>query len=281
MKSVFWLIGVALISKCLTVGAQDIPEVDWDELNKTKPWEKTEVWEPVPEVVTPGSFSYTTPPSDAIILFDGTDLSQWQKGQFKGEGLDMEIVEAMLKARKEEQRDSPDWIVEDGQFIVNPGSGGIETRKAFGDIQLHIEWNAPADPGKEGQAYSNSGIFLMSHYEIQVLNNYKNKTYPNGQAGSVYKQTMPLVNASKKPGEWQTYDIVFTAPRFKSDGTLESPARVTVIHNGVLVQNNTEIKGPTVYVGQPNYVQHAPKLPLRLQDHSDKVRYRNIWVREL
>ncbi|MEZ4686263.1 MAG: DUF1080 domain-containing protein [Bacteroidia bacterium] len=140
---------------------------------------------------------------------------------------------------------------------------------------------SPEDPGKESQQYSNSGIFLMRMYEIQILNNYKNKTYVNGQAGSVYKQTPPLVNASRPPGEWQKYDIIFTAPRFNGDGSLKSPAYVTVIHNGVLVQNHTEIKGPTAYVGVPSYFAHPEKMPLRLQDHSNKVRYRNIWVREL
>jgi len=228
--------------------------------DEDKPWEKTEVWEPVPPTVAPGTYVYATPPSDAIVLFDGKDLSQWQKPEQKG---------------------NAGWTVEDGQLIVNPGTGNIETRKAFGDIQLHIEWNAPVDEGKEGQGYSNSGVFLMGRYEVQVLNNYKNRTYSNGQAGSIYKQAIPLVNACRPPGEWQAYDIIFTAPVFNSDGSLQSPARVTVLHNGVLVQNNTEIKGPTVYIGEPSYVAHADKLPLRLQDHSDKVRFRNIWVREL
>ena len=272
---------VALSILTSTVLAQDIPEPDWKELDKTKPWEATEQWEPVPPVVTPGTYIYATPPSDAIVLFDGSDLSQWQKGQFKGEGLDADVVKLMLDKRVEEEREAPDWTVEDGQLIVKPESGGIETKRAFGDMQLHLEWNAPYDPGKEGQAYSNSGIFLMSLYEIQVLNNYKNTTYPNGQVGSIYKQTIPMANASRKPGEWQAYDIIFTAPRFSDEGELISPARVTVIHNGVVVQNNTEIKGPTVYIGKPRYVAHAPKMPLRLQDHRDLVRYRNIWVREL
>jgi hypothetical protein len=228
--------------------------------DEDKPWEKTEVWEPVPPKVTPGTYVYATPPSDAIVLFDGKDLSEWQKP---------------------EQKENAEWIVEGGQMIVNPGTGSIETKRAFGNIQLHIEWNAPVDEGKEGQGYSNSGVFLMGRYEVQVLNNYKNKTYSNGQAGSIYKQAIPLVNASKRPGEWQAYDIIFKAPQFNSDGSLNSPARVTVLHNGVVVQNNTEIKGTTEYIGEAKYEAHPVKTPLMLQDHSDKVRYRNIWVREL
>ena len=267
---------------CLSqeIMAQDLPPVDWDELNKTKPWTATEAWEPVPPVISPGEG--TNPPSDAIILFNGHDLRQWQKPQVKQEGLSMTHVKARIELQQDNyQGNMPEWVVENGAMVVNPGSGPVETKAKFGDIQLHIEWKSPVDEGKEGQGYSNSGIFLMGLYEVQVLNSYQNTTYANGQAGSVYKQHIPLVNASLPPGQWQEYDIVFKAPRFKSDGTLQEAARVTVLHNGVLILNNVEIKGPTVYIGEPYYVAHQEKLPIRLQDHSNPVQFRNIWVREL
>lgn len=230
-------------------------------------------------VVTPGVDR--RPPSDAIVLFDGGDLDEWRKPQHTSEKGTIPEMKADIEALDPAYRHpSADWLVEAGQMIVKPGSGAVETREAFGDIQLHVEWLSPYDPGKEGQQYSNSGIFLMGLYEIQVLNNYKNKTYANGQAGSVYKQTPPLVNASRPPGEWQAYDIVFTAPRFDS-GKLVSPAYVTVLHNGVLVQNHVELEGPTAYIGKSSYFPHPAQLPLRLQDHGDSVRYRNIWVRTL
>jgi hypothetical protein len=242
--------------------------------------EDTEVWEPQPEVVTPGRQG--SAPSDAIVLFDGNDLDQWRKPQFVKEKATInEIKETIEQLDPNYAHPPADWTVEAGQFIVKPGTGAIESKEAFGDCQLHIEWLSPEDPGKEGQGYSNSGVFLMGIYEIQVLNNYKNKTYANGQAASVYKQHIPLVNASRPPGEWQQYDIMFTAPRFKEDGSLESPAYVTVIHNGVLVQHHVELQGPTAYIGEAYYVADPPMMPLRLQDHSDKVRYRNIWIRRL
>ena len=240
----------------------------------------TEVWEPVPAKVTPGNWG--SAPSDAIILFDGKDLSAWQKPQFiheRGTVKDMKAMVAELDNNYEHP--AADWTVKDGQFIVKPGTGAIETKEKFGDFQLHIEWLSPADPGKEGQLYSNSGIFMMSLYEIQVLNSYENKTYSNGQAGSIYKQHIPLVNATRPPGEWQAYDIVFTAPRFNEDGSLKSPARVTALHNGVLIQNNVELQGPTAYIDYSSYFKHPEKMPLRLQDHGDLVRYRNIWIRHL
>jgi hypothetical protein len=240
----------------------------------------TEVWEPEPAVVTPGIF-YAAP-SDAIILFDGKDLSQWQKPQFiheKGTVVEMKAnVDALDNAY---QNPAADWTVEAGQFTVKPGTGAIETKEKFGDFQLHLEWLSPEDKGKEGQGYSNSGVFMMSLYEIQVLNSYANRTYSNGQAGSIYKQHIPLVNASRKPGEWQRYDIVFTAPKFNKDGSLKSPAYVTAFHNGVLIQNNVELEGPTAYIGKSEYFQHPEEMPLRLQDHGDLVRYRNIWARKL
>ena len=177
--------------------------------------------------------------------------------------------------------DPAPWKIENGELVVVPGTGQIATKKAFGDVQLHIEWLAPSQSGKEGQMYSNSGVFFMGIYEVQVLNSYENPTYNNGQAGSVYKQHIPLVNASKPVDTWQEYDIIFMAPKFSSKGTLVSPAKVTVLHNGVLVQNNVELMGPTCYIGTSYYIAHPEKLPLLLQDHGDPMRFRNIWVREL
>ena len=263
-----------LIIVCFLGHVLSAQEVDRDELAKA-----TEVWEPVPEKVTPGFL--TAPPSDAIILFDGKDLSKWHRPKYSYGG-DMEEVKETLKNRASNQEYSdPGWEVKDGAIIVSPDNGHLETKQSFGDIQLHIEWLAPVDPGKEGQSYSNSGVFLMGMYEIQVLNVYENKTYPNGQAGAVYKQHIPLVNASRPPGEWQAYDIIFNAPRFDEDGSVQKPAYVTVFHNGVLIQNHVELKGPAIYVGKPYYIPHPEKLPLILQDHGDKVRFRNIWIREL
>lgn len=214
----------------------------------------TEVWEPIPEVVTPGEG--TKPPSDAIVLFDGKDLSAW-KGN---EG-------------------TPKWEVKNGAVTVVGGTGDIETKQEFGDIQLHIEWRSPKKVESEGQGRGNSGIFLQGRYELQVLDSYNNKTYVNGQAGSIYKQTPPLVNATKAPGEWQTYDVIYRAPRYSGD-KLVSPARITVLLNGVLIQDHTEIKGTTEYIGAPRIIPHGNG-PLKLQDHGNPVSYRNIWVREL
>ena len=166
-------------------------------------------------------------------------------------------------------------------MTVEPGTGSISTRDSFGDVQLHVEWRTPTEVVGAGQGRGNSGVFLMERYEVQVLDSWENRSYSNGQAGSIYKQHIPLVNASKAPGEWQTYDIVFMAPRFRGDGSLERPATMTVLHNGVLVQNHVEIRGPTVFRGPPRYEAHAPKAPIQLQDHRNFVSYRNIWVREL
>ncbi len=217
----------------------------------------TEVWEPVPPIVTPGK-SCNEPSSDAIILFDGKDLNEWTNK----DGAPAE------------------WIVEGGAMTVKPRTGVIKTKQKFGDVQLHIEWRTPAEVKGEGQGRGNSGIFLMERYELQVLDSYNNVTYSNGQAGSIYKQGIPLVNACRPPGEWQTYDIVFMAPVFTEKGALKSPARITVFQNGVLIQNNFEILGPTVYTGIPRYEPHG-KASLVLQDHGNPVSYRNIWIREL
>lgn len=254
-------------------------KIDLSALQSSKPWAATEQWEPKPPKVTPGMF--TLAPSDAIVLFDGKDLDAWHKPKY-GYGTRMDEVESIIKWKAAHPENSAaEWIVKDGQMIVKPGAGAIETNLAFGDVQLHIEWLAPVDTGKESQGYSNSGIFLMGMYELQVLNSYENETYANGQAGSMYKQLIPLVNASRPPGEWQSYDIVFTAPRFNEDGTLKSPATITVFHNGLIIQNHAVLKGPCVYIGTPYYFKHPEKLPLLLQDHGNKVRFRNIWIREL
>lgn len=226
--------------------------------------EMTEFWEPEVPVGTPGkaaSNAFITAPSDAIILFNGKDLSQWEG----------------------ENGEAAKWLVEGNALTVNKGTGDIRTIREFKDFQLHIEWFIPSDITGESQLRGNSGVFLQGKYELQVLDSYNNRTYSNGQAGSIYKQTPPLVNAMRPPGEWNAYDIIYTAPRFKENGTLFSPARVTVLHNGVLIQNNTVIKGHTPYVGLPKYSQHG-KGPIGLQDHGDPsepISYRNIWIREL
>ncbi len=218
----------------------------------------TEIWSPVPKIVTPGKTSQDAP-SDAIVLFNGKDFSAWN-------GKGGKPVE---------------WTIADNAMTVKGGSGEIISKQGFGDCQLHIEWRTPSVVKGEGQGRGNSGIFLMSKYELQVLDSYNNKTYSNGQAGSIYKQLVPLVNASKAPGEWQTYDIIFTAPRFATDGRLQSQARITVIHNGVLIQNNQAIWGGTEYIGIAEYKPHSMKESLVLQDHGDAVSFRNIWIREL
>jgi len=219
----------------------------------------TEVWEPVPKIITP--VIGNKPPSDAIILFNGKDLAGWQT----------------------EKDGSPaKWKLEkDGAMTVQKGTGNIKTKQGFGSCQLHVEWRTPSQIEGEGQGRGNSGIFLMGLYELQVLDSYNNTTYSNGQAGSIYKQHIPLVNASLKPGEWQVYDIIFTAPEFKADSSVASPARFTVLHNGVLVQNNVEVKGGTVYIGQPSYKAHSNKEPIVLQDHGNPNSFRNMWIREL
>ena len=234
---------------------------------KMKP-EETEIYTPVPPVVTPG-MACGIAPSDAVILFNGKDLSQW-----------------VLTKDTDKQAD---WIVNDGILTVNKPSGNIQTKQSFLDYQLHIEWRIPKDIAGSGQARGNSGLFLASigsgdsGYELQILDSYKNATYVNGQAGSIYKQYPPLINANFPPGTWQSYDVVWTAPRFNEDGSLKSAARVTVFFNGILIQNNVELKGVTEYIGRPSYKKHGPS-PIKLQAHGDKsepISFRNIWIRTL
>jgi len=215
---------------------------------------------PRPPVVDPGpERPAVAPPSDAIVLFDGKSLAEWQS----------------------ENGTPAKWVVRDGSFEVAPHTGAIVTKRAFGDIQLHVEWAAPVPATGEGQDRGNSGVFLMTHYEVQVLDSYHSDTYADGQAAAMYGQTPPLVNATRAPGQWQTYDIVFHRPRFAVDGTVRDSARVTVLHNGVLVQDNTIITGWTVHGQRAHYAPHADRLPLLLQDHGHPVRYRDIWIREL
>lgn len=229
---------------------------------------QTEVWQPEPVKVKPGKI-ISDAPSDAIILFGGKNLNEW-----------VSTKDTTQPAK---------WTVAKGAITVNKGTGNIQTKRTFTNYQLHIEWRIPVKISGSGQARGNSGVFLAATgpgdegYEIQVLDNYENKTYVNGQAASIYKQTIPLVNVCKKSGEWQSYDIIWTAPQFNDDGTLKSAARITALQNGVLVQNNVEVKGVTVYIGQPYYKKHGAA-PIKLQDHGDPsepISYRNIWVREL
>ena len=236
---------------------------EFPEPGEMKP-DMSEFWLPQPEIVTPGDVACdeaVPAPSDALVLFDGKDLSAWKS-----------IREGEAK-----------WIVSDGVFTVKKGTGDIETKNHFNDFQLHLEWKVPETITGSSQARGNSGVFLQGIYEIQVLDNYGNKTYANGQAGSIYKQSTPLVNAMKKPGEWNVYDIIYEAPTFKSDGTYRTYPFVTLIHNGVLVQNHTRINGTTPYIGFPKVEEHGPG-PIRLQDHGDPseaISFRNIWIREL
>jgi hypothetical protein len=241
------------------------------------PPELTEDWTPVSDSVhTTGHFA--EPPSDAIVLFDGTDLSQWQSapGYFPS----MEGVPDYLEELQADHDEAP-WNVEDGVMTVEPGSGNIKSNESFGDMHLHIEWKTPSEIDGDGQGRGNSGVFLMGLYEIQVLDSWQNETYSNGQAGSIYKQKAPMVNASRPPGEWQSYDIFFEAPYFDEDGKLIKPAYVTVLHNGVLIHHREKLQGPTTYIGPSHYEPHPHKLPIGLQDHGDYVSFRNIWVREL
>ncbi|TWT32254.1 hypothetical protein KOR34_40160 [Posidoniimonas corsicana] len=234
------VVAVGLLTQLTACGSEYLPGIKWPE----------------PPVVTPGEKD-TDPPSDAMVLFDGTSKSAFDNAD--------------------------NWKVEDGVLIA--GRGAIVTRESFGDCQLHIEWSAATPVRGRGQGRSNSGVYFASQsegngYEVQILDSYENPTYFDGQAGALYKQQPPMVNAMRPPGEWNSYDIIWTAPRFHSDGSLKSPAYMTVIHNGVLVQNHTELAGKTAWDSVPKYTAHPDRLPIRLQDHGNPVRFRNIWVRD-
>jgi hypothetical protein len=261
-KHMFLMLGLA----AMTASAYSADALAQDAAASAKPAD-TEQWEPVPAIVSPGA-NEGAAPSDAIVLFDGKNLAQWV------------MADDHSPAR---------WRVEKGAMVVDKTVGNIETKRAFKNYQLHLEYKIPADIAGAGQARGNSGLFLASTgtgdsgYEVQILDSYENKTYVNGQAASIYKQNPPLVNASRKPGQWQTYDVVWTAPLFHADGTLDTPAAVTVLHNGILVQNHFRLVGETVYIGKPSY-QKYDRAPIKLQSHHDPsapISFRNIWVREL
>jgi len=215
-----------------------------DEYKSGIPWLE-------PKIITPGNDG--GPPSDAIVLFDGKDLSKWKGGE--------------------------KWQIRDGYAI--PKGHGITTKDSFGDCQFHVEWATPSKVSGSGQGRGNSGVYLMERYEVQILDSYGNKTYFDGQAGSIYKQRPPMVNVCRKPGEWQTYDIIFNAPHFDAAGHLVKPGYVTVLQNGVLVQKHMQLLGGTFYEKAPSYQAHPPKAPLELQFHGNPVRFRNIWIREI
>ena len=242
-----------------TTFADDLGYTDTPIIPGTK-WHVHDSGRPQPKVITPGDHTTQekagTAPSDAVILFDGKDLSKWKSGNAEAK-----------------------WKVENGEAVV--GGGDLQTKDEYGpDYQLHLEWTAPVPAKSKSQGRGNSGVFLFGRYEIQVLDNYENQTYPDGQATAIYGYMPPQVNASRKPGEWQTYDILFEGPRFK-DGKLEKPAIVTVLHNGVVTQNHTVLIGDTPHRAVGTYHAHAEKGPIRLQDHGNPVRYRNIWIREM
>ncbi len=265
-RSISWVVATASL---LAAGAMTTAMAAAQGAAAENP-KATEVRTPVPPVVTPGA-TVGAPPSDAIVLFDGRSLSEWVSAQDH------------TPAR---------WFVRDGVMVVNkaPGVGNIETRRKFRDFQLHIEWRIPADITGSSQWRGNSGVFLASTgpgdagFELQVLDSYRNPTYVNGMAGSLYKQSIPFANAARKPGQWQSYDVVWTAPRFNADGSLKSPAYATVFWNGVLVDNHFELQGQTRYIGKPCYEPYAEPAPIKLQAHGDPsqpISFRNIWVREL
>jgi len=253
MRTKLFFPEVAVILAVLMFGCTPARQYRWAVHDRNRP---------LPKVITPGTCSTQDQPglapSDAIVLFDGTDLSQWES---------MDGGPAR-------------WKVENGYMEVVKGTGSIRTKQAFGSCQLHVEWATPAKVTGKGQGRGNSGVYLMSRYEVQVLDSYNNTTYADGQAAAIYGQNPPMVNACRKPGEWQSYDIIFHRPIFKGKKLIR-PATITVLHNGVLVQDNWVIEGTTVHKARAKYTPHPEKLPLMLQNHGNPVRYRNIWIREL
>ena len=248
---------IVLLASSIVIGPAFLVSQNAPRADGLTRWKISDRNRPLPPVVTPGAAG--TPPSDAIVLFDGKDLSKWESN--KG--------------------GPPGWKLVNGAIELVPGSGDIRTRQAFGDCQLHIEWAEPNPPHGKDQGRGNSGVYLMNKYEVQILDSYDNKTYFDGQCGSIYKQKPPLVNACRKPGEWQTYDIVFTAPQFDDQKKLIRPGYVTVLHNGVLIQDHFELEGSSSWYRAPAYEAHPDKLPIHIQDHGNPVRFRNIWIREL
>ena len=250
----------SIMFSCGIISAQ-MPKPVYAPLDGNIKPEMTEIMDPEVRIIQPASKD-SDPASDAIVLFDGSGInSEWE----------------------DSQGNPSKWIVKDGILLCVKGSGVIKTKKKFSSFQLHIEWRTPSEVSGNGQGRGNSGVFLQELYEVQVLDSYNNRTYRHGQAGSIYKQFAPLVNVSRKPGEWQSYDIIYTAPTFNSDTTTYyTPPRVTILHNGVLVENTVSLRGPTEYIGVPEYFikKHGPG-SLVLQDHGNPVAYRNIWIREL
>ena len=252
-------LGSLALAACVNANAQNAQK-EYPQQEKMRPG-MSEYWTPQPKVVTPGDIKTNSAPSDAIVLFDGTNLDAWQNSKGEAAG----------------------WVVADGVMTVDKSKGDILTKQKFNNYQLHLEWCVPTDIEGTSQARGNSGVFMQDMYEVQILDNYNNETYVNGQAGSIYKQTPPLVNAMRKPGEWNVYDIIYTAPVFKEDGTYLYPPKITVIQNGVVLQNNTTILGTTEYIGFPQVKQHGAG-PIRLQSHGDPskpISFRNIWIREM
>lgn len=253
------LLSLAALGVTLGVSAQQTKEYPKPEAMRPA---MTEFWTPQPKIVTPGDIKTNSAPSDAIVLFDGKDLSAWKSSRTGGEA---------------------DWKVRNGIFTVDKSKGDIETKEHFGSFQLHIEWCVPKNITGTSQGRGNSGVFLQGMYEVQILDNYQNETYANGQAGSIYKQIIPLANAMRKPGEWNVYDIIYNAPVFNEDGSYRTPPTVTVIQNGILLINNYTIRGTTEYIGHPRVVKHGDG-PIRLQMHGDPseaISFRNIWLRKL
>ena len=257
MKKIF----LSALTLVMAVGVSAQEKKEYPKPEAMRP-AMTEFWTPQPKIVTPGDAMTQSAPSDAIVLFDGKDLSAWKSCKTGGDA---------------------DWTVHNGVFTVDKTKGDIVTRESFGSMQLHIEWCVPKNITGTSQGRGNSGVFLQNRYEIQILDNYQNETYANGQAGSVYKQVMPLANAMRKPGEWNVYDIIYNAPVFNEDGTYRVPPTVTVIQNGVLLLNNFTIRGTTEYIGHPRVEKHGDG-PIRLQMHGDPseaISFRNVWVRKL
>ena len=256
-RRVRWIVVAALLAAVSTVasprGADAQAQIAWKVHDLQRPH---------PPIVTPAAQDrMVSPPSDALMLFDGRDLSAWER----------------------EDGTPPRWTVRDGYMEIVRDAGSIRTRRGFGDVQLHVEWMAPARGVDSSRYRGNSGVYLMGLYEVQVLDSYRDgvEIYADGQAASIYGQHAPLVNASLPPGTWQTFDIVFRRPRFGDGGRLVRPARITVLHNGVLVQDAAEPTGPTEHQARPPYKAHADRLPVMLQNHGSPVRFRNIWIREL